>query len=91
MPRTVSTPFVLLPEFEESDRLTARDALRIGAMYGRHGKAAVGLRCKSCAHFTGRAARRGRWSKCLQYGVSGCQASDWNGRWPACGRWEVKP
>ena len=77
----------LLPEFDVAERLSAKDARRIGVMYGRHGQAAAGT-CRGCGHFR-RPSLHGRgYSKCALSGDTRCAASDWNGRWPACGAWK---
>lgn len=39
-------------------------------------------KCKECKHFK---AANGGWSKCLIYGESASEATDWNRNYPACG------
>lgn len=49
-------------------------------MYKNFGKT-DGL-CKDCTNFR---MANGGWSKCLIYGTSSSEATDWNGRYQACG------
>lgn len=39
-----------------------------------------GHTCRECSNFT-----RGKFHKCMIYGVTSSEATDWAGRWQACG------
>jgi hypothetical protein len=57
-------------------------------MHARHG-AAEGRRCKDCRWLVEH-DYKGRYYKCLLYGVSSSAATDWRVNYPACGRWEAR-
>jgi len=68
----------------DSPRMRHKDALRIGAMWTRHGKR-EGARCRTCESFVGARSKGRRYAKCVRFGVSACVSSDWSGRFVACG------
>lgn len=76
----------------ERERLSPKDAKRIGAMWGKHGKH-EGAACRDCAHF--KAANGSKYqrafSKCRLFGISRGPATDWNGKFIACGQFQGKP
>lgn len=41
--------------------------------------------CKDCKHFTSYKYHDYRYRKCLVYGDTCSEASDWTGKWQACG------
>lgn len=58
--------------------------IKITAMHKEYGRNAA-HQCKECCNFL-----RGRYhdrfySKCIAYGLTHSEASDWTGRWTACG------
>lgn len=54
---------------------------KIEAMHAEYG-ARYDYRCKNCCNFV---SGRNQYSKCIAYGVSGCEATDWSRRHVACG------
>ncbi len=70
----------------EQDRMSPKDARRIGVMWGKHGKNENG-HCKNCVHFVARSTPAGsHYSKCEEFGISCGPGTDWNGRFIACGK-----
>ena len=57
---------------------------KLDAMYAYFGKEHV-HRCKDCQNLLTGEYRGRRYSKCLRYGVSHSQATDWAQGWKACG------
>lgn len=51
--------------------------------------------CQDCTNFKRESYRSGRYSKCTIYGDTHSDASDWSGRYEACGmknkQWNEKP
>ncbi len=66
----------------ERNVLSPKDAKRIGAMWGKYGKT-DGAICRDCEHFR---KANGAYSKCALFGVSMSAATDWNGKFIACGQ-----
>lgn len=56
---------------------------KIAAMHKVYGKA-HGYKCGGCPNLCGYTASR-TWYKCLAYGNSASEATDWARSWPACG------
>ena len=59
-------------------------AEKVYAIHSVYGEGPEGKRCRGCAHFLSFLVNR-RWYKCEAYGVSCSEATDWGGKWPACG------
>ena len=57
-------------------------------MYQLFGKAEG--QCKDCEHFTSYRYHDYRYRKCTVYGCTASEASDWAGKWQACGLYPDK-
>lgn len=58
---------------------------KIAAMHKEYGKA-HGYKCADCPSLVCYEARSGRrYCKCIAYGNSASEATDWAKKWPACG------
>jgi len=51
-------------------------------MHQRYGRA-EGC-CRECSHLIHKLYQR-QYTKCVLYGNSNCEATDWTQKWPACG------
>jgi hypothetical protein len=67
-----------------------RAAERVAKMHQRFGSAPEGTKCQGCASFVARGHHDGTHRKCVKAGVSCSEATDWRGKWPACGAFEAK-
>ena len=79
------------PRLFESPTMSAKDARRIGVMWGKHGRI-DGKVCRDCSHFIRRWTPAGRsHRKCELFGISRGPATDWNGTFIACGQFRRCP
>lgn len=60
----------------------AEKSARMLELFGRDGK---GRSCQDCPHYERGDVGNKRVGKCFVYGASHSEATDWGGRWPACG------
>ena len=60
---------------------------KIDAMYARFGKHGNG-KCADCPHYTRYRHRDKPYRKCKVYGISCSEATDWTGKWDACGMFD---
>lgn len=61
---------------------------KIDAMHAYYGRKA-GYRCADCKHLVGKTYQRS-YHKCLAYGDSNSEATDWTMKWTACGLWNAE-
>lgn len=57
---------------------------KIDLMHRVFGKLGPGYYCRDCDHLCSYQANR-KWYKCEVYGLTHSEASDWSGRYDACG------
>jgi len=57
---------------------------KIERMYSAYGKSMSG-RCGDCPHFLEGYYHDRKYFKCLAYGLSHSEATDWRKKWSACG------
>lgn len=62
----------------------------IDYMHLKFGPGRQGVSCKSCTNLCRKQANR-VWYKCLVWGDSCCDASDWRISWPSCGMYNRDP
>ena len=62
-------------------------AERMRAMFGTR----PGAICKDCGYFREYTYRGKTYRKCIVYGITNSEASDWAGRWEACGLYPDRP
>lgn len=62
---------------------------RIGSMHRKFGVGPEGARCRDCVQFQARQFAN-TYYKCRLFGVTGGPGTDWSGRYPACGRFELR-
>lgn len=67
-----------------------REAARRARMRTKFGLGPEGVTCKSCAHLRRLGHHDSSYLKCLKYGVSHSEATDWRAKWPACGAYEAE-
>lgn len=79
-----------LRALRQSDEARRRQARQF-AMRGRFGPGPGDAICRDCVFFERHAGNTRAYSKCRRYGVSGSSATDWSGKWLACGIYEAKP
>lgn len=63
---------------------------KIDQMYEVFGYAENGY-CKDCQHYKKLRYRDQNYRKCEVYGITSSKASDWAGKYPACGLYPDKP
>lgn len=81
-----AAPFELEALFDIAP-MPHKDALRIGVMWGKHGKR-DGQICRECSHFVQRWTPAGKsHRKCELFGITCGPGTDWNGGFAACGQW----
>ena len=60
---------------------------KIKEMYARFGRLGHGT-CSECPHYTKYKYRDKPYRKCCVYGVTNSEATDWTGKWNACGMFD---
>lgn len=60
---------------------------KIEEMYARFGRRGHGT-CAECQHYTKYKYRDKPYRKCGVYGVTNSEATDWTGKWGACGMYD---
>lgn len=77
----------LFPEWEAEHANDEVIPQRVLAMFKRYGRGEPGKICKTCKHFVGY-RRNKTFYKCELFGVTHGEATDWRGKYPACGKYE---
>jgi len=72
---------------EYKKKSAAKKIEKMHLLYGRQENPMMS--CADCRHCIGRYFSKTYW-KCELYGISGGSATDWNRKWPACGRFESR-
>ena len=81
--------------FGDPESIRQRDAYkltkraRIDRMHAAHGTK-PGFTCGDCKHLVINGGHQRNYWKCRQYGVSNGAATDWCGKWSACGLFEKR-
>ena len=57
---------------------------KIDVMHEYYGASTDGGKCRECEYFMSGKYRGKSYKKCLVYGVSHSEATDWTGKWTAC-------
>jgi hypothetical protein len=65
-------------------------AIRLAKMHACYGHGPAGQTCKDCVYLSRVAANVKIVFKCSVYGDTRSEASDWRGKWPACGKFQVR-
>lgn len=76
-------------ELTHADKLARNRAKKIGSMHRKFGKGPEGERCGDCRQFAVKKLA-GTYRKCRLFGNTGGPGTDWQARWPACGKFEER-
>lgn len=81
--------FELRGEITQAEKLAKNRAKKIGRMHRLHGKGPEGATCGDCREFYVKQFA-GTYRKCRLFGTSGGPGTDWQMRWPACGKFQKR-
>jgi hypothetical protein len=76
-------------ELTSADKAVRNRAKKLGFMQRRFGKPPDGARCRDCVHLVEKRLA-GTYRKCRLFGNTGGPGTDWQGRWPGCGKYEAR-
>ncbi len=78
----------LFPEWQADHANDEVIPQRVITMFKRYGRGEPGKTCKNCKHFFSYRHGKRVFYKCELFGISRSEATDWRGKYPACGKYE---
>jgi hypothetical protein len=76
-------------ELTSADKRIRNRAKKIGSMHRKFGKGPDGAICRDCVNcYTHRLSKS--YTKCKLFGHTGGPGTDWNQKWPACGKFQER-